>query len=110
MSDALVENAAVLKRMSDDGDDLRRARGIEFAHVFVEEGRAREFCNWALRNGYVASLEDREDARIDVIVCNHMVPDLCTITEFEKMLGEAARDYEGESDGWGCITIPRRHS
>jgi hypothetical protein len=108
--DALNDNAAVLARMAKQGDDLTQAREVDFAHTFDDRRAAEAFCSWARRQGYVATVENREDASTDVIVRHRMVPDLQPLTELELSLAAAARDHAGEPDGWGCWAVPKLHS
>ena len=106
----LEDNAAVLARMAERGDDLTQAREIEFAHLFEERRMAVAFCSWAQRQGYDATVEHREDANTDVIIRRTMVPELRALTELELTLAAAARAHRGEPDGWGCFTAPKRQS
>ena len=108
--DVLNDNAAVLAGMAERGDDLAQARVIEFAHVFGDRSAATAFRAWVEQQGYAATVEDRDDAGIDVIVRQRMAPDLLALTELELTLAAAARDHDGEPDGWGCLTVPKLHS
>ncbi len=110
MDEALIDNAAVLARMAEDGDDLTQPREIEFAHRFGDRRAAEAFCTWAIQQGYAATVEGREDASTDVIVRHRMAPHLQHLTDLERTLAAAARDHEGEPDGWGCFTVPKLHS
>jgi len=109
-NNVLKDNAAVLAGMAERGDDLAEARVIEFAHVFDDRSAAVAFCAWAERQGYTATVEDRDDASTDVIVRQRMVPHLQMLTELELTLGAAARKHEGEPDGWGCFPVRKLHS
>lgn len=108
--DVLRENAAVLAGMAERGDDLAQARDVEFAHLFDDRNAAVAFCAWAEQHGYAATVEERDDASTDVVVRRRMVPDARAITELELALAAAARDLEGEPDGWGCFSVPKLHS
>lgn len=110
MNDALNENASALANMAAQGDDLTQARDVEFAHVFEDRDAANAFSGWAQSQGYVVTVEDREDAGADVIVRQRMVPELLTLTDLELALTDAARDYGGEPDGWGCFAVLKLHS
>jgi hypothetical protein len=110
MDEALDENAAVLARMAEQGDDLTQAREIEFAHLFEDHRAAEAFHAWAQQQGYAATVEAREDAGTDVIVRRLMVPNLQQLTDLELTLAAAARDHAGEPDGWGCFAVPKLHS
>jgi len=106
MEEALNENAAVLARMAEQGDDLTQAREIEFAYVFDNSGAAEAFCAWATQRGFAVAIETRDDSDMDVIVRRQMVPDLHLLTDLELALAAAARDHAGEPDGWGCLAVP----
>ena len=109
-NDVLDENAAVMARLAEDGDDLTEPRDIDFAHIFADQSAAKAFCAWAERQGYDVTLDDGEDANIEVLVRRRMVPDLHAITELELALAAAARAHDGEPDGWGCFAVPKLHS
>jgi hypothetical protein len=110
VKEALDENAAVLARMAEQGDDLTQAREIEFTYVFDNGGAAEAFCVWARQRGFDAEIEVRDDANTDVIVRRRMVPDLHLLTDLELALAAAARDHAGEPDGWGCFAVPKLRS
>ena len=110
LEETLEDNAGVLARMAEQGDDLTQARDVDFAHIFNNRSMAEAFCAWAERQGYAATVETREDARTDVIVRQRMVPDLHLLTDVELTLAAASRDYAGEPDGWGCFAVPKLNS
>lgn len=97
------ENGQVLKRMLEDGDDLSRERGIEFFHVFADEGRARAFAEaaCALPDLDVDPPESDDEGVWQVCAVRVMVPAHAAITALERELGELAETHGGFSDGWG---------
>lgn len=108
--DALEDNAAALAAMADQGDDLTQARDVEFAHVFGQRSGAEAFCTWAKKQGYSASVEERDDASTDVIIRHRMIPELRPLTDLELTLAGAAAEYAGNADGWGCFAVPKLQS
>jgi len=108
--DALEDNAAALAAMAEQGDDLTQARDVEFAHVFGQRSEAEAFCAWAKKQGYSASVEERDDASTDVIIRHRMIPELRPLTDLEFTLAGAAEEYSGDADGWGCFAVPKLQS
>jgi hypothetical protein len=98
------ENGQVLKRMLEDGDDLSRARDIEFFHVFAEEDRARSFADAAaaLPDMAVESPEADDEGVWQVCVVRMMAPAHAAITALERELGDLAESHGGFADGWAC--------
>jgi len=102
-------NGDALRRMEAQGDDLRRARNIEYTVVFPNESSANQFATHMQTLGYEASVELSETAEEfpwDVIVVKHMVRCHSEIEKFEATLEDAARAYGGHNDGWGCFSQP----
>lgn len=99
----------MLRRMKDDGDDLTKARDIEFNHLFDCEADAIAFENAVRGEGYSNIDHDfwHEVAAWLTSVRLRMVPDLDGITATELALNEIAKDFDGKPDGWGCMEIIR---
>lgn len=93
----------------DDGDDLTKARDIEFNHLFEREADAVAFENAVREQGYPKVDHDfwHEAGAWLTAVRIRMVPDLDGITVTERSLNEIALDFDGEPDGWGCMEIVR---
>lgn len=107
--DDTEDNADVLRRMKDDGDDLTKARDIEFNHQFEREADAIAFENAVREQGYPKVDHDfwhEVDAWLTSVHLR-MAPDLDGITATETALNEIARDFDGKPDGWGCMEIVR---
>ncbi len=103
---AVDENAEVLRRMREDGDDLTKARHIDFHHLFALEQDAVDF-EEALRNqGYRVTHDfwNEQDAWLTTVQIR-MVPALDEITATELELDEIARSFDGRPDGWGCMEV-----
>jgi len=100
------ENGDVLRQMQANGDDLSKARGIDFTVVFPREESANEFQEYFSALGYTTTLENTacvEDMPWDVVVVKEMVPTHSAITSFELELEEIALPLDGRNDGWGCF-------
>lgn len=101
------ENAALLRRMAEDGDDLGVSRDIDFNHVFPTEALAIAFENEVRARGYQNCDRDfsveQEGWLTSVTV--RMTPDLAGITATELALNDIAMPLEGKSDGWGCMEM-----
>jgi|SRR5215469_12304055 len=98
-----------LRRLEADGDDLTRARNIDFSVVFPTEFAAERFADYFRERGYQVDVrysEVEEGLPWDVTVVNNMVPSHKGITNFENELQEVADSLGGQNDGWGCFTEP----
>ncbi|MFC3550241.1 ribonuclease E inhibitor RraB [Lysobacter cavernae] len=98
------ENGQVLKQMLEDGDDLERARGIEFYQVFSAEADAQAFAEAAavLPDLTVDAPEVDDEGIWQVCAIRVMAPGHAAITALERQLGELAEVHRGYADGWGC--------
>ena len=106
ISDGDPENADVLRRMVQDGDDLSIARDIDFSVVFPTEDSATKFSDIFRVQGLSAKVEEANCAPglpWDVVVVRNMVPTNAAISAFELHLQEAATPFDGRNDGWGCF-------
>lgn len=100
------ENGNVLRRMQANGDDLSKARSIDFTIVFPNENSASECARHFSQLGYHATLENTSCAEglpWDVVVVKHMLPTHSGITTFEGELDSIAKPLGGRNDGWGCF-------
>ena len=105
------ENAAVLQRMQDHGDDLSRIRPVEFTAVFVDRQAASAFAQRASDQGYVTELEETGTTPAkpwDVIATRQFSPSVEEITNAEVHLGALAEELGGTLDGWCCQELTRR--
>jgi hypothetical protein len=100
-------NGEVLRIMAKGGDDLSRARPIEFAVVVPDQAAAERLTaalagrDLAIRT---AELEESlEGCTWEVLVSRDMVPTHGGITEFEAELAALAEPLGGWNDGWGCM-------
>jgi len=96
-----------LRRLEAQGDNLSRARDIDFSVVFPDSLGAGEFAEYFRKRGYRATIQHaqvREKHPWDEIVVKHMVPSHSSITDFERELQETAVTLSGYNDGWGCFS------
>jgi|SRR5581483_5755870 len=102
------ENGNILRRMFENGDDLTKARMIDFYFVFSQRSMAIAFA---------AALEDQalmicisyyeKRAMWEVTVKRHMIPGHQEISTMEHSLTATAISFGGEADGWGCMQVDR---
>jgi hypothetical protein len=98
-----------LRRLEAEGDDLSRARDIDFTVVFPNEFTAEKFAEHFRQAGYRSTIrlsQVKESHPWDVLVVKHMVPSHSAITEFERELQDCADTHGGRNDGWGCFSEP----
>lgn len=103
------ENGDTLRGMEAQGDDLTKARNIDFTVVFSDARSAEQFAEYLHGLGHEISVEEtktKPDFPWDVTVVKHMVPTYEGITDFENVLQSAADRWGGHSDGWGCFSEP----
>ena len=102
------ENGCILRRMHDAGDDLTKARTIDFCFVFPKRNQALDFAkDIDDRNCEVCLSFYAAKNCWQIIVKNNMVPDYSTITALELRLMNKAEAFEGSADGWGCMRISK---
>ena len=100
------ENADVLRRMKEDGDDLTKARTIDFHHLFTSEEDAAAFEETVRNQGFQADRDYWSESHAWLTTVHiRMVPTLDEITARESELNEIAREFDGEPDGWGCMEV-----
>ena len=100
------DNGDALRRLEADGDDLSRARNIDFTVVFPDQFKAEEFADYFRNAGYestVTAAHVKKTHPWDVVVVKHMIPSHSGITEFKAELQEIAATLGGYNDGWGCF-------
>ena len=101
------ENADVLLRMMEDGDDLTKPRDLDFHHLFSSMADAIAFLAAAREQGYTKADHDFWSERDAWLTAVHvrMVPALPEIAATELALNEIAASFNGEPDGWGCMEV-----
>jgi hypothetical protein len=103
------DNGDVLRRMEEQGDDLTKARNIDFSVVFPVESGAERFAEHFRAQGFTASVyfaEEMKEFPWNVNVVKHMTPSHREIGEFENSLQEVSDTLGGHNDGWGCFSEP----
>lgn len=105
------ENAEVLRRMIESGDDLTLPRDIDFFFLFPTFAQAEAFATEAaaLDDVGVGLAAPTDGPETEVRVVRHMVPTHAGITVLESELWVMAQSHGGEADGWGCEQIDRLH-
>ena len=103
------DNGEVLRRMEGHGDDLTKARNIDFSVVFPSESTAEGFAEHFRAQGFTVSayfVEEMKEFPWNVNVVKHMVPSHKEIGDFESLLQGVADAIGGHNDGWGCFSEP----
>jgi hypothetical protein len=101
------DNSDVLRRLEEQGDDLTKARNVDFSVVFPVEDAAERFAEQFRAQGFTVSVyfaEEMNDFRWNVNVVKHMTPSLQEIGDFETTLQKVADTLGGHNDGWGCFS------
>lgn len=104
------ENGDALRNMAMSGDDLSKARDIEFSVIFRNESKARKFCCMISKDDMRADCHHSEGHPEvwDVTVTSNMVPTHYAISLMEDRLARLAVPFGGQNDGWGCFAVPRQ--
>lgn len=100
------ENGEVLRHMAESGDDLSRARDIDFSVVMPNEDAAMQFSAYFKNLGYRVKVDQAgtvPELPWDVVVVNYMCPSHAGVTAFENELEALAVRLRGRNDGWGCF-------
>ena len=89
------------------GDDLSKARDIDFNHVFAKDEEAKRFVEAVQRLGHSrASYVFWEEKKLwDARVVVFMVRNHADVTSTESKLDAIAREFLGRGDGWGCLAV-----
>ncbi|WP_426012517.1 ribonuclease E inhibitor RraB [Caulobacter sp. DWR2-3-1b2] len=101
-----VENEIVLQGMAARGDDLSKARVVDYTAVFVDEASALTFAQRVQALGYTIDIELSQAVAShpwDSVASRKMIPSLDGITDAEVSLSIIARELNGRMDGWGCL-------
>lgn len=103
------DNGDALRRLEAEGDDLSRARDIDFTVVFPTALTAEEFAESFRKAGYQTTIrftQVKESHPWDVVVVKNMIPSHAGISDFERELQNLADTMGGYNDGWGCFSEP----
>ena len=100
------DNGDVLWRMHEAGDNLAKARAVDFSVVFPTEEAALQFAVHLLRNNQkvsFSSYEENEEMPWQVQAHPMMTPTHENIGRYEQLLGDDAAEFGGRNDGWGSM-------
>jgi hypothetical protein len=100
------DNGDILWNMSEDGDNLRKQRGVDFSVIFPTEDAALKFAVHLLRNDQKVSFsryEERVEMPWQVQAHPKMEPSHENVTGYENQLAQDAAPLGGRNDGWGCF-------
>jgi hypothetical protein len=99
------ENGDALRNMQASGDDLSKARAVDFSVVFDEVAGAREFKERIASDDIDVVIHDDAEDVVDVTVSVRMVPTHAAISEFEAKIDHLASPLGGRNDGWGSFAV-----
>lgn len=104
---AAETNAATLREMAAEGDDLAKTRDVDFTHLFSHEVNAIAFLEAVQERDYNRCSHEFWRERVSWItsIRVRMAPSLEEINAIEAELDEIAASFEGRSDGWGCMKM-----
>jgi hypothetical protein len=101
------DNGDALRRLEEQGDDLTKARNVDFSVVFPIESVAQRFEEHFRAQGSTASVyfsEEMKEFPWNVNIVKSMAPSHRKIGEFETSLQEVADALGGHNDCWGCFS------
>jgi len=99
------ENGNILWKLGQNGDNLQKAREVDFSVIFPTEEAAINFAVLLLRNEQKVSFapyEEHDELPWQVQAHPVMVPTHENITGYENQLAQEAEQFGGRNDGWGC--------
>jgi hypothetical protein len=100
------ENGDILRRMYEQGDNLKQPRIIDFCFAFPERRQAIAFADMLdARNLEVCISYYDQREMWQAIVKKYMLPTHDDITSLESGLTVQAEQVGGEADGWGCMLV-----
>jgi len=100
------DNGHVLRKLAARGDDLSKAREIDFAHLMPSREAAEILVARLQSLGEVAQAsQDEDDGTWTVICTREMVPTHGNVTAVESFLASLAGELGGHADGWGCFVV-----
>lgn len=105
------DNGQILRLMHEAGDDLSKARNVDFCFIFGERAQALDFMRLVPDKGIEMSLSWYEEkSSWQVIITIYMTPSHAGITAMESAMSKKAEQAGGSADGWGCLQVAPRHS
>ena len=100
------DNGNLLWEMYEDGDDLNEPHEIEFSIVFKTLELAEKCALHLLQQEQRISLfQETEGSKLWVLNAHvNMIPEYQDIQDLEEWFTRIATEFQGEYDGWGCMT------
>ncbi|WP_273777345.1 ribonuclease E inhibitor RraB [Acinetobacter sp. GSS19] len=100
------DNGNLLWEMYEDGDDLNEPHEIEFSIVFKTLELAEKCALHLLQQEQKISLfQETEGSKLWVLNAHvNMIPEYQDIQDLEEWFTRIATEFQGEYDGWGCMT------
>ncbi len=100
------DNGNLLWEMYEDGDDLNEPHEIEFSIVFKTLELAEKCALHLLQQEQKISLfQETEGSQLWVLNAHvNMIPEYQDIQDLEEWFTRIATEFQGEYDGWGCMT------
>ncbi len=98
-------NEPVLEKLEEHGDDLTKARKVDFAAHFPNPGQRAEFVAYMNAEGFSAGEQGSWEPEPGDYWCDftkQMPVDLESICLVTGTLRKKAAELGGEFDGWGC--------
>ncbi|HIF51585.1 MAG TPA: ribonuclease E inhibitor RraB [Thiotrichaceae bacterium] len=99
-------NGNVLWKMQQDGDDLSKAREIEFTVIFATEDDALGFGETLLVNRQKILLSNNDENTehpFELVAYVYMEPTHEELSAYEDLLTLHSKPFNGHNDGWGCF-------
>lgn len=97
-----------LRHIKEQGDDLSVPRDVDFSVVFPDEYSAQCFIEIVkphFKKMRYSKTETSQPVTWDVTATRFMSLYHQDITQTEQFLEDAAADFGGENDGWGCFNV-----
>jgi len=103
------ENGDVLWQMYEDGNDLSDLHEVEFSIVFKTQELAEKCALHLLQQEQKVSMfqEDEQTDGANLWIVNihiNMIPEHEDIVDLEEWFTKIAGEFDGEYDGWGCMS------
>ena len=99
------ENGDVLWGMQCAGDDLGKARDMDFFFTFPHQSTAEQFSNRAGQQGYRVAVTWYENKQVWDATCTiRLTPTHAHVSQTEHALTTTAQALGGSPDGWGTAS------
>ncbi|WP_111891270.1 ribonuclease E inhibitor RraB [Acinetobacter sp. MB5] len=103
------ENGNLLWQMVEDGSDLTEPYEVEFSMAFEQQEQAEKCALHLLHQEQKVSLyqEDQHSDQENLWILNvhiNMILEHQDVVDLEEWFTKIAKEYDGEYDGWGCMS------